>query len=67
MSEPASPFGIAHAASRRTQLAAWQIESAVVEEQAIDALLKEADVSDTNVGFEEFMRPESNTEAVESV
>ena len=44
-----------------------QIESAVVEEQAIDALLKEADVSDTNVGFEEFMRPESNTEAVESV
>ena len=44
-----------------------QIESAVVEEQAIDALLKEADVSDTNVGFEEFMRPESNTEAVASV
>jgi trigger factor len=44
-----------------------QIESVVVEEQAIDALLKEADVSDTNVGFEEFMRPESNTEAVESV
>ena len=44
-----------------------QSESAVVEEQAIDELLKEADVSDTNVGFEEFMRPESNTEAVESV
>ena len=44
-----------------------QIESAVVEEQAIDALLKEANVSDTSVGFEEFMRPESNTEAVESV
>ena len=44
-----------------------QIESVVVEEQAIDALLKEADVSDTNVGFEEFMRPESNAEAVESV
>lgn len=44
-----------------------QIESVVVEEQAIDALLKEANVSDTSVGFEEFMRPESNTEAVESV
>ena len=44
-----------------------QIESVVVEEQAIDALLKEANVSDTSVGFEEFMRPESNAEALESV
>ena len=44
-----------------------QIESVVVEEQAIDALLQEASVSDTSVGFEEFMRPESNAEALESV
>ncbi|MDC1072218.1 trigger factor, partial [Gammaproteobacteria bacterium] len=44
-----------------------QIESVVVEEQAIDALLQEANVSDTTVSFEEFMRPEPNTEAVESV
>ena len=30
ISEAASPFGIAHAASRRTQLAAWQIAMSVV-------------------------------------
>ena len=34
-----------------------QIESVIVEEQAIDALLQEANITDTTVSFEEFMRP----------
>jgi len=34
-----------------------QIESVIVEEQAIDALLEEANITDTTVSFEEFMRP----------
>ena len=35
-----------------------QIESVIVEEQAIEALLEEAKVNDTTVSFEEFMRPQ---------
>jgi hypothetical protein len=31
----------------------------VVEEQAVDALLAEATVTDATVSFEEFMRPEA--------
>ncbi|MGB1713786.1 MAG: trigger factor [Arenicellales bacterium] len=34
-----------------------QIESVIIEEQAIDALLDEASITDTTVSFEEFMRP----------
>jgi trigger factor len=36
-----------------------QIEAVVVEEQAVDALLAEATVTDATVSFEEFMRPEA--------
>ena len=36
-----------------------QIEAAIVEEQAIEALLEEAKVNDTTVSFEAFMRPQS--------
>jgi len=36
-----------------------QIEAVVVEEQAVDALLAEATVTDATVSFEEFMRPET--------
>jgi trigger factor len=36
-----------------------QIESVIVEEQAIDALLEEANITDQTVSFEEFMRPQS--------
>ena len=36
-----------------------QIEAVVVEEQAVDALLAEATVTDKSVSFEDFMRPES--------
>ena len=36
-----------------------QIEAVVVEEQAVDALLEEATVTDKSVSFEDFMRPES--------
>ena len=35
-----------------------QIESVIVEEQAIDALLEEANITDQTVSFEEFMRPQ---------
>ena len=35
-----------------------QIESVIVEEQAIEALVGEAKVNDTTVSFEEFMRPQ---------
>jgi len=35
-----------------------QIESVIVEEQAIEALLEEAKINDTTVSFEEFMRPQ---------
>lgn len=35
-----------------------QIEAVVVEEQAVDALLEEATVTDKTVSFEDFMRPE---------
>jgi len=35
-----------------------QIESVIVEEQAIEALVEEAKVNDTTVSFEEFMRPQ---------
>ena len=35
-----------------------QIEAAIVEEQAIEALLEEAQVNDTTVNFEAFMRPQ---------
>ena len=31
----------------------------IVEEQAIDALLEEANITDQTVSFEEFMRPQS--------
>ena len=36
-----------------------QIESVIVEEQAIDALLEEANITDQTVSFEELMRPQS--------
>ena len=39
----------------RSRLA--QIESMIIEEQAIDALLEEASITDTTVSFAEFMRP----------
>ncbi|HCX88776.1 MAG TPA: trigger factor [Gammaproteobacteria bacterium] len=36
-----------------------QIESVIVEEQAVEALLEEAKINDTTVSFEKFVRPQS--------
>ena len=44
-----------------------QIEAAIVEEQAIEALLEEAQVNDTTVNFEAFMRPQSPATVADDV
>ena len=42
-----------------------QIESVIVEEQAIEALIEEAKVNETAVSFEEFMRPQAPAKVAE--